>query len=125
MGNAAAGSALPYTMQEESWPGFKARNSCGWSMLNGVSNKDRCGVPSSSKRAEICEERVTVGVFCVSWVCRTPVSIFKLDKKAPSTTRRNIVLAQNCLSRLRTVRHPNVLKFLVWDAFGVVLCPSR
>ncbi len=44
---------------------------------------------------------------------RTPVTVFRLDKKSPSVTRRNIVLAQNALSRLRTVRHPNILRFVV------------
>lgn len=57
-------------------------------------------------------------------VRRQPVTVFRLDKKAPSTTRRQVALAQNFLSRLRTVRHPNVLKFLVRPRARVVGPPA-
>lgn len=40
-----------------------------------------------------------------------PVSIFSFDKKN-STNNDHLSVAQNCLKRLKTLRHPNVLKFI-------------
>ncbi len=57
---------------------------------------------------------------------RTPVTVFRLDKKSPSVSRRNVLLAQNALSRLRTVRHPHILRFVVIArAHALVLARQR
>ena len=78
-----AGKALPYTPTKEKVTGFRYNQV--FEVLEGISTAD----PS------------------------TRVLIFRHDKKSSLSRPVDTLCAQNALKRLRMMRHPHVLKFIV------------
>ncbi len=94
MGNAAA-KGLPFA-QGAAVGGYRFRSP--FAVFEGAGTGQSAGPPTGAPATSAAVDRVL---------------LFRFDKRSPSVRPGDLELAQNALRRLRMLRHPYVLKYIV------------